>query len=351
MLKEGEERASAVHAHCTYTPDVLAANSYLSLFTCSLCPQAIHAVLAADITPMVESGRRMALSYPPPSGARGVSQHEAYLASMERRMNLAWVTRKPIGAKVAVHRTPAQEAARGGHVNAVQVLGGFDATATAALFSEITAHPEMLDTHYSRFFLQGGAAMLGLDTKQKWLQQRLKTVVRMAHIRHNGQAPAPLDVIVCRGNILAGLIDEFGIDTETGENKPLLGIDGSSHPESLPWPVEIRFEDENAAGDGLRREWLSLVTRELMDPATGLFVSRDRNRTLQPNPHSATTAGDDHLAYFALLGRVAGLALYYREPLPAAWPKAFIKAALGYAIEAEDLREVDPMLHEKKVRG
>ena len=176
--------------------------------------------------------------------------------------------------------------------------------------------------------------MLVLDTKQKWLQQRLKTVVRMAHIRHNGQAPAPLDVIVCRGNILAGLIDEFGIDAKTGENKPLLGIDGSSHPESLPWPVEIRFEDENAAGDGLRREWLSLVTRELMDPATGLFVSKDRNRTLQPNPHSATTAGDDHLAYFALLGRVAGLALYYREPLLAAWPKAFVKAALGYAIEA-----------------
>ena len=132
---------------------------------------------------------------------------------------------------------------------------------------------------------------------------------------------------------------------------PFPALAWTGNPESLPWPVEIRFEDENAAGDGLRREWLSLVTRELMDPATGLFVSKDRNRTLQPNPHSATTAGDDHLAYFALLGRVAGLALYYREPLPAAWPKAFVKAALGYAIEAEDLREVDPTLHEKKVRG
>jgi ankyrin repeat protein len=38
-----------------------------------------------------------------------------------------------------------------------------------------------------------------------------------------------------------------------------------------------------------------------------------------PNPHSATAAGPDHLSYFALLGRIAGLALCHCEPLTASW--------------------------------
>ena len=37
-------------------------------------------------------------------------------------------------------------------------------------------------------------------------------------------------------------------------------------------------------------------------------MSKDGNRTVQPNPHSAIAAGADHLAYFALLGRIAGVA-------------------------------------------
>ena len=53
--------------------------------------------------------------------------------------------------------------------------------------------------------------------------------------------------------------------------------------------------------------------KEMLDPGRGLFLSKDGGRTLQPNPHSATAAGPDHLSYFALLGRITGLALYHRE--------------------------------------
>ena len=53
--------------------------------------------------------------------------------------------------------------------------------------------------------------------------------------------------------------------------------------------------------------------KEMLDPGRGLFLSKDGGRTLQPNPHSATAAGLDHLSYFALLGRITGLALYHRE--------------------------------------
>ena len=71
---------------------------------------------------------------------------------------------------------------------------------------------------------------------------------------------------------------------------------------------------------------------------------------MQPNPHSATVAGPDHLSYFALLGRVAGLALYHQEPLDVRWSDAFIKAVLEMPITAADLRSVDPELYECKVR-
>jgi len=53
--------------------------------------------------------------------------------------------------------------------------------------------------------------------------------------------------------------------------------------------------------------------------------------------------------YFALLGRVAGLALYHQEPLDVRWSDAFVKAVLEMPITADDLRSVDPELHERKV--
>ena len=72
---------------------------------------------------------------------------------------------------------------------------------------------------------------------------------------------------------------------------------------------------------------------------------------MQPNPHSATMAGADHLSYFALLGRIAGLALYHQEPLDVGWSDAFVKAVLEMPITADDLRSSDPELHESKVNG
>ena len=50
-----------------------------------------------------------------------------------------------------------------------------------------------------------------------------------------------------------------------------------------------------------------------MSPDRGLFRSKDGGRTLEPNPNSDVAAGADHLSYFALLGRITGLALYHRE--------------------------------------
>ena len=102
-------------------------------------------------------------------------------------------------------------------------------------------------------------------------------------------------------------------------------------------------------GDGVRREWFNVVADELLQPDCGLFLSKDGGRTLQPNPHSQLAAGADHLVHFCLLGRVTGLAVYHKEPLPAHWSSAFIKAVCGFPVTLEDVESVDPELYEKRL--
>jgi hypothetical protein len=60
-------------------------------------------------------------------------------------------------------------------------------------------------------------------------------------------------------------------------------------------------------------------------------------------------AGPDHLSYFALLGRVTGLALYHREAIDVRWTDAFVKAVLEMAVVPDDLASLDPVLHRNKV--
>ena len=80
-----------------------------------------------------------------------------------------------------------------------------------------------------------------------------------------------------------------------------------------------------------------------------MFLDWAGGRTLQPNPHSQLAAGADHLTHFCLLGRITGLAVYHREPLPAHWSAAFIKAVCGFPVALEDVESVDPELYEKKL--
>ena len=178
-----------------------------------------------------------------------------------------------------------------------------------------------------------GGATISLELKQRWLAARLEAVV--------GENPdaAGLDLVASRENLLDGLCRHLGIDESTGE------VDGGV----LAGPLAIQFQGENGAGDGVRREWFESTAAVIVDERRGLFASKDGGRTLQPNPHSELAGGADHLSYFALLGRIAGLSLYHREHIPAPWTTAFVKAAFGYRIVPADLEAVDPDLYKTKV--
>lgn len=133
----------------------------------------------------------------------------------------------------------------------------------------------------------------GLRGKQLWLSCNLAVLVRQG-----GDDVTGLALVVRRNSMLEGLCAQFGIDEITGE------VQEAAQPQHL----FVSFHGENAGGDGLRREWLNKATAEIVDSERGLFLSKDGGRTLQPNPESKLVGGDDHLSYFALLGRMAGTA-------------------------------------------
>lgn len=64
--------------------------------------------------------------------------------------------------------------------------------------------------------------------------------------------------------------------------------------------VAVKFAGETGVGDGLRREWLSIVAKQCLSLDHGLMESPDGGRTFQPSPHSNVHEG--HLAYFEMMG-------------------------------------------------
>ena len=158
----------------------------------------------------------------------------------------------------------------------------------------------------------------------------------------DGAGAAQLELVCRRDDMLDGLCVMLGVDEATGEL-----LRGEDAPQ--PSAIDVHFAGENGIGAGLRREWFDGIVSEMLDPSRGLFISKDGGRSLVPNPHSATTAGADHLSYFALLGRIAGLALFHCVPLNASWSRSFITAVFEFELTAADLESVDPEAFEKKV--
>lgn len=147
-----------------------------------------------------------------------------------------------------------------------------------------------------------------------------------------------LSLTSIRGNVLHGLCAQLGVNEIIG-----------SVSTTVPQALNVQFAGENGTDDDIRREWFSETTAEMMGLDRGLFMTKDAGRTLQPNPHSATATDADHLPYFALLGGVAGMALYHREYMDMPCCSAFLKVVFGFDLEIEDFQSVDPELYISRV--
>ncbi|XP_060774926.1 E3 ubiquitin-protein ligase SMURF2-like isoform X2 [Neoarius graeffei] len=107
--------------------------------------------------------------------------------------------------------------------------------------------------------------------------------------------------------------------------------------------VKFRGEEGLDYG-GVAREWLYLLSHEMLNPYYGLFqYSRDDIYTLQINPDSAVNP--EHLSYFHFVGRIMGMAVFHGHYIDGGFTLPFYKQLLGKSITLDDMEAVDPDLH------
>ncbi|XP_064478948.1 E3 ubiquitin-protein ligase SMURF2-like [Ornithodoros turicata] len=116
-------------------------------------------------------------------------------------------------------------------------------------------------------------------------------------------------------------------------------------PKDLKKRLMVKFRGEEGLDyGGVAREWLYLLSHEMLNPYYGLFqYTRDDIYTLQINPDSSVNP--EHLSYFHFVGRVIGLAVFHGHYIDGGFTLPFYKMLLNKPITLDDIEAVDPDLH------
>nr|CAD7266280.1 unnamed protein product [Timema shepardi] len=145
-------------------------------------------------------------------------------------------------------------------------------------------------------------------------------------------------------------------------------------PKDMRKRLMVKFRGEEGLDyGGVAREWLYLLSHEMLNPQYGLFqYSREDNYTLQINPDSSINpvsryvrfAGhviqcatlainlavdykeiQEHLSYFHFAGRIIGIAVFHGHYIDGGFTTPFYKMLLNKPITLIDIEGVDPELH------
>ncbi|XP_043469470.1 E3 ubiquitin-protein ligase SMURF1 [Leptopilina heterotoma] len=116
-------------------------------------------------------------------------------------------------------------------------------------------------------------------------------------------------------------------------------------PKDMRKRLMVKFRGEEGLDyGGVAREWLYLLSHEMLNPQYGLFqYSRDDNYTLQINADSGINP--EHLSYFHFAGRIIGIAVFHGHHIDGGFTTPFYKMLLNKAITLSDIEGVDPDLH------
>lgn len=116
-------------------------------------------------------------------------------------------------------------------------------------------------------------------------------------------------------------------------------------PKDMRKRLMVKFRGEEGLDyGGVAREWLYLLSHEMLNPQYGLFqYSRDDNYTLQINPDSGINP--EHLSYFHFAGRIIGIAVFHGHHVDGGFTTPFYKMLLNKGITLSDIEGVDPDLH------
>jgi len=105
--------------------------------------------------------------------------------------------------------------------------------------------------------------------------------------------------------------------------------------------VEFQGEEGYDAG-GLKREFYSIIVRELFDPRNGLFQVAENGINLQPSPEARVLS--NHLRYLELAGFILAKAIHQDCLVDVDLTKPFLKHILKREITVSDLEEIDSSL-------
>lgn len=119
----------------------------------------------------------------------------------------------------------------------------------------------------------------------------------------------------------------------------------------------IEFEGERGIDQGgLRREWLTLLTKELFDVENGLFVQVEpESSAVMPNPFPPPNVKTRALYKFA--GKIVGKCLYessygttYSQYLPVRLAKSFLAQLVGLRVNFRHFADDAPEFYTSKIR-
>ncbi|KAI3735154.1 hypothetical protein L6452_14642 [Arctium lappa] len=118
----------------------------------------------------------------------------------------------------------------------------------------------------------------------------------------------------------------------------------NEEPKRLRGELIMEFKDEEATGRGVLREWFFLLSQEIFNPKTGLFVAcpNDPRRSF-PNPSS--NVDRLHVEYYRLAGRVIALALMNKIQVGIVFDRSFFLQLAGKNVSLEDIKDADPLLY------
>uniref|UniRef100_A0A8D9ALL9 Probable E3 ubiquitin-protein ligase HERC4 n=2 Tax=Cacopsylla melanoneura TaxID=428564 RepID=A0A8D9ALL9_9HEMI len=133
-----------------------------------------------------------------------------------------------------------------------------------------------------------------------------------------------LDIEVSRDNLVEDTIRELAQYT----------------PNDFKKPLRVKFTGEEAEdAGGVRREFLMLLLKEILDPKYGMFKEYEETRSIWFSEESF----EDQNMYY-LIGTLCGLAIYNFTIINVPFPLALYKKILDEPILLQDLKDLSPTI-------
>ena len=113
-------------------------------------------------------------------------------------------------------------------------------------------------------------------------------------------------------------------------------------PEDIRGKLTIHFEGEEAIdAGGVKREWLTLLSKEMFNPNYMLFTLAKNGTTYTPNSDSGKF-NTDHLKHFEFIGRIIAKAIYDGIMIDCYFTRSFYKIISNTPLTYHDMEDYDP---------